>query len=179
METFSALPAICAGNSSIAGEFLAQRPVTRSFDVCFDLRLNKRLNKHSWGWWFETLSRPLWRHSYVIVYCRHFVIIRHYVGEIITFSPFSSFENRLSHCDWRSTLRFRTDVMSYSIICWTRQIGWTCQIVKSLRPTDAILDFGDTDHSTLVHVMVSCLTVPRHYLNQCWLIISEFQWLSL
>ena len=38
-----------------------QRPVTRSFDVFFDLRLNKRLSKRSWGWWFETLSRALWR----------------------------------------------------------------------------------------------------------------------
>ena len=28
----------------------------------FYLRLNKRLSKQSWGWWFETLSRPLWRH---------------------------------------------------------------------------------------------------------------------
>ena len=62
METFSALLAICAGNSSVPGEFHAQRPVTRSFDVFFDLRLNKRLSKQSWGWWFETLSRPLWRH---------------------------------------------------------------------------------------------------------------------
>ena len=43
------------------GEFPAQRPVTRSFDVFFDLRLNKRLSKQSWGWWFETKSRPLWR----------------------------------------------------------------------------------------------------------------------
>ena len=42
METFSALPAICAGNSPVAGEFPAQRPVTRSFDVFFDLHLNKR-----------------------------------------------------------------------------------------------------------------------------------------
>ena len=39
-----------------------QRPVTRSYDVFSYLRLNKRLNKQSWGWWFETLSRPLWRH---------------------------------------------------------------------------------------------------------------------
>ena len=62
METFSALLAICAGNSPVSGEFLAQRPVTRSFDVFFDVRLIKRLNKHSRGWWFETLSHPLWRH---------------------------------------------------------------------------------------------------------------------
>ena len=50
-----------AGNSPVP----AQRSVTRSFDVFFDLRLNKRLNKQLWGWWFETLSRPLWRHSNV------------------------------------------------------------------------------------------------------------------
>ena len=44
------------------GEFPSQRPATRSFDVFFDLSLNKRLSKQSWGWWFETPSRPLWRH---------------------------------------------------------------------------------------------------------------------
>ena len=36
------------------GEFPTQRPVRRSFDVFFDLRLNKRLSKQPWGWWFET-----------------------------------------------------------------------------------------------------------------------------
>ena len=43
------------------GEFLTQRPVTRSFDVFFDLRLNKRLSKQPWGWWFETPPWSLWR----------------------------------------------------------------------------------------------------------------------
>ena len=62
METFSALLAICVGNSPVSGEFPAQRPVTRSFDVMFDLRMNQQLGKQSWGWWFETLPRPLWRH---------------------------------------------------------------------------------------------------------------------
>ena len=65
METFSALLAICAGNSPVHGEFPAQRPVTRSFDVFLDLRLNKRFSKQSWSWWFETLSCPLWRHCNV------------------------------------------------------------------------------------------------------------------
>ena len=66
METFSALLAICAGNSPVPGEFSAQRPVTRRFDVFFYLRLNKRLSKkQSWGWWIETLSHPLWRHRNV------------------------------------------------------------------------------------------------------------------
>ena len=45
METFSALLAICAGNSPVSGEFPAQRPVTRSFDIIFDLRLNNQLSK--------------------------------------------------------------------------------------------------------------------------------------
>ena len=44
------------------GEFPSQRPVTRSFNVFFDLHLNKRLSKQSRGWQFETPSRPLWRH---------------------------------------------------------------------------------------------------------------------
>ena len=58
MGTFSALLAICAGNSPVTGEL----PVTRSFDVSFDMRVNKRLNKQSWGWWFETPSSSLWSH---------------------------------------------------------------------------------------------------------------------
>ena len=48
----------------LCGEFTGdrQRPVAQNFDVFFDLRLNKRLGKQSWGWWFETPSRPLWHH---------------------------------------------------------------------------------------------------------------------
>ena len=47
METFSALLAICAGDSLVTGEFPAQKPVTRSFDVFFDLRLYKQLSEQS------------------------------------------------------------------------------------------------------------------------------------
>ena len=69
METFSALLAICAGNSPVP----AQRPVTRSFDVFFDLRPNKRLSKQPWGWWFETPSHPLWRHRNVELYLNYII----------------------------------------------------------------------------------------------------------
>ena len=68
METFSALLALCAGNSPVTDEFPLQRPVTRSFDVFFDLRLNKRLSKQSWGWWSETPASSLWRHCNVMFY---------------------------------------------------------------------------------------------------------------
>ena len=50
------------------GEFPAQRPVMRSFDVFFDLHPNKRLSKQPWGWWFETPSWSLWRQCNVILF---------------------------------------------------------------------------------------------------------------
>ena len=46
-ETFSVLLAICAGNSSVTDEFPAQSPMTPSFDVFCDLRVNNRLSKQS------------------------------------------------------------------------------------------------------------------------------------
>ena len=67
MEAFAALLAPCTGNSPVNGEFPSQRPVTRNFDVFFELRLNKRLSKQSWGWW-------LWHHRAhydVIVMAQH------------------------------------------------------------------------------------------------------------
>ena len=66
METFSAFLALCEGNSQVTGEFPSQRPVTQSFEVLFDLRLNKRLSKQSRRRWFETPSPPLWRHCNII-----------------------------------------------------------------------------------------------------------------
>ena len=69
MKTFSALLALCAGNSPVTGESPSQRPVTRSFDVFFDLRLNKRLSKQSRRRWFEMPSRSLWRHRNVPYIC--------------------------------------------------------------------------------------------------------------
>ena len=62
METFSASLAFCGRNSPITGELPSQRPVTRNFDVFFDVCLNKRLNKHLRRRWFETPSRAIWRH---------------------------------------------------------------------------------------------------------------------
>ena len=55
-ETFSTLLALCVGNSPVTGEFPSQRPVTQSFDVFFDLHMNKRLRKQSRHWWFKMSS---------------------------------------------------------------------------------------------------------------------------
>ena len=44
------------------GGFPSQMPVMRSFDVFFDVRLNKRFSKQSKCRWLETSLRSLWRH---------------------------------------------------------------------------------------------------------------------
>ena len=59
----------------VTDEFPSQRLVTRSFDVFFDLRLNKRFSEHSWGWWFETPSHSLWLHRNDYVFnCVHILV---------------------------------------------------------------------------------------------------------
>ena len=45
----------------------AQRPVARSFDIFSYQRLNKRISKQPWGWWFETPSCSLWRQCFLPV----------------------------------------------------------------------------------------------------------------
>ena len=62
METFSALLVFCAGNSPVTGEKGQRRRVLMFSLIC---ALNKRWNRQSWIWWFETPSRPLWRHCNV------------------------------------------------------------------------------------------------------------------
>ena len=83
------------------GEFHTQRPVTRSFDVFFDLRLNKRLSKQPWGWWFETLSWSLWRQcneekytttQWTLNISRSFVSQLHYT--------LNRHPNIMHHCGW-------------------------------------------------------------------------------
>ena len=89
METFSALLAICAGNSPVTGEFPGeyptQRPVTQSFDVFFDLSLNKWFSKQWWGWWFEMPLHSLWCHcngfSEWIMFIKNCVCIRDKAGQ--------------------------------------------------------------------------------------------------
>ena len=101
MEAFSALLAICAGNSPVSADFPAQRPVTRGFDVFFDLCLNKRLSKQSWGWWFETLPCSIWRQSNVWLNLL-MAMVRYWGGCKICFcvssTPFATEQGVYSFC---------------------------------------------------------------------------------
>ena len=77
METFSALPALCAGNSPVAGDFPSQRPVTRSFHVFFDLRLNKWLSKQG-----EAGDLTRYRANYDVIVMLAFVF--KWLGHVVT-----------------------------------------------------------------------------------------------
>ena len=46
--------------------------------------------------------------------------------------------------------------------------------VNTLGSGDAI--WHHKSGSTLAQIMACCLTAPSHYLNQCWLILSEVLW---
>ena len=79
METFYALLALCEGNSPVTGEFPSQRPVTRSFDVFFDLCLNKQLSKPSRRWWFQMPLHSLWCHCNASVHSAFTTILQHLI----------------------------------------------------------------------------------------------------
>ena len=162
METFSALLAFCAGNSPVTGEFPTQRPVTRSFDVFFDLRLNTRLGKQCWGWWFETPSRPSWRHSNVHFRSNNwFPMIWHrnkwdFITHFLITVDCISFENIL------------TISLSNSVDIAPFQNRAICVTISNKH--------CNRDHTDFTW---NCITncAPSHYLNQCWL-ISDVLWQS-
>ena len=85
METFSLLLALCVGNSPVTCEPPSQMPVTQSFDVFFDLHLNRWLSKQSRRWWFEMASHSQWLHcndvllfvTQLMTFCRNWVNIMH------------------------------------------------------------------------------------------------------
>ena len=67
---------LCVGNSPVNFPHKGQSRGPLMF--FFYLRLNKRLSKHSWGWWFETPSRPLWRHCNAILGTGSSIIVTQY-----------------------------------------------------------------------------------------------------
>ena len=87
--TFSAWLALCARNSPMTGEFPSQRPVTRSFDVFSDLRMNKwwvnnheagELRRHQahydvtvmWRWvFYGAMNQVISSHSIELVLWKH------------------------------------------------------------------------------------------------------------
>ena len=103
---------------------------TRSFDIFFDLRLNKRLSKQPWGWWFETPSWSLWRQ------CND--------CEEITRVPFL--------LKWSYYHETMTCIVWYSVFV-TRN-GW-CSIVRMITPIRYLLVQYSRQSSNIVN-WLSC-----------------------
>ena len=67
--------------------------------------------------------------------------------------------------------------LSSKVFCGTELRAISQEVlINPLWPSDAI--WRHRSGSTLAQVMACCLMAPSHYLNQCWLIISEVQWHS-
>ena len=120
METCSSLLVLCAGNSPVHGELPSQRPVTRCFDIFFDLRLNKQLNKQSRGWWFETLWRSLWRHCNAGEWVADTLVIVGialcgYSSKPVTRKPFAS-HDVMVRMDWQHRSWWRHQIDTFSAL---------------------------------------------------------------
>ena len=152
METFSALLALCEGNPLVTGGFPSQRPVTWNFDIFFDLCLNKRLSKQSWGWWF-------WDAITLIMTSLQWVWN---VAKVFLMPDITSAMTRTSCYILRTD--FSENVMEMRKIFHSRTCIWKCQ--RRLFCVPQSLKFG-TDSGgfalklhipALKHLPVSCFT---------------------
>ena len=91
------------------GEFPTQRPVTRNFDVFFDLRPNKQLSKQPWGWWFETPSWSLCRQCNEMSQVRRRIYIYIYIYIYIAFGIFDYL--------FKATMTGNSNVVEYFHVC--------------------------------------------------------------
>ena len=132
VETFSALLAFCVGNSPVTSEFPAQRPVTRSFDVFFDLCQNQHLSKQWRRRWFE--SHRAHNDTIIMIHAAHVYIVEtnicvqntgnkkisllstKHLGAVILLPEGN--KNMLRAFNWRNTLVINLSHLTVWIISW-------------------------------------------------------------
>ena len=124
--TFSALLALCEGNPPVTGGFPSQRPVTWSFDVFFDLRLNQRLSKQSRLRWFEMPLRSLMIHCNDCGYHLSFIMVKLQTSDRV----FSFYK-----IVWNSFLCValqikRKDIFPCATVMWLQRFTWASQSQK-------------------------------------------------
>ena len=115
MEIFFALLAFCGGNSPVTGEFPAQRPVTRNFDVFFYLGLYQQFTKQWTAGWFETPWRSLWLHCNDCSISCHF-----HRGGCNRPANLTNPTLRLSHID----TQFRMEIFTFGSTRVTGVVSW-------------------------------------------------------
>ena len=109
----------------MTGEFPAQKPVTRSFDIFFDLCLNKRLSKQSWGWWFETPWHPIWRHCNVVSACSYYDLMPNKGNRPLQMQMMTKFHGQRAH-DAITTELWRQNDVATSFWCHNEVIIASC-----------------------------------------------------
>ena len=140
------------GEATGPGEFPTQRPVTRSFDVFFDLRLNKRLRKQLWGWWFETLSCPLWRHC--------------------NMKMRSVWNQIMAECRLDGKLVLRNQRWPRSTASW-QLLSLGHNTFNSLRSCDAYRYVPLSHYAIIGSNKLVAYWSLSHYLNQCWIMVGH------
>ena len=136
METFSALLAICAGNSPATGEFPMQMPVMQSYDIFFDLLLNNRCRKQ---WWAGDLRHHRTHYdTTVMVHPKHYAhncalfILLGFDTDRLThilylYGGFSGTGTQMRLTEWPWNSQFlKMEIVGLGID------SWTCQIYLSL-----------------------------------------------
>ena len=160
------------------GEFPAQRPVTRSFDVFFDLRLIKWLSKEPWGWWFETPSLSLWCHCNAL-WTRYLCCIWDHVRT----SPRQKYHKPyrricrlccdLSHPVLSSTLALLLDTRYVSIVCQYKVLNPKLPSIANL--TNAKSYWYTPDISTALDYIIDCVSLIQDeykYWLECGMILT-------
>ena len=128
METFSALLALCAGNSPVTGEFPTQRPVTRSFDIFFDLHQNKRLRLVIW----DAIS-PIMTSLLITRHC--YVGVIFFFFSIYTLNPTSVFSSLLlAHAEIRDNITSNNLVHRLSLAMW-HTVYWNEKLNSRVHPS--------------------------------------------
>ena len=107
----------------LAGDFTGPRWIPRTeasgaeLWFFFDLRLNKRLSKQSWVWWFETISHPLWLHGNVVgLLC---IMIWHFTVYSIA-SHYLAFPSGLVRITIRHPIMYLSDSQYLAFLCCAR-----------------------------------------------------------
>ena len=154
------------------GEFPSQRPVTPSFDVFYDLLLNKRLIKQSGRRWFETPSGCLWRH------CNK--MLHKWGREVSSFAQTELFNTHMEMCI-KSVVEDETMFIAQKEILYLRTAIWHRSnfelfIHCFLFPIYLYSSFADTISMTKFTKLVSYLSthtkLDRHFISKNWMLLS-------
>ena len=147
IEIFSALLALCTGNSPVTGEFPSQRPVTRSFDVFFDLCLNNLLSNNG-------EAGDLRRHR-----AHYDVIVMEMISKLLVFCEANPPNNRwitpkketsnaelLLYCQSGKTVK---QIVEFPVICGVMCLMWRhCYVVTYGKVNISGAIFQDTGAAT-------------------------------